>query len=74
MTNDLKDLLERAATWPEEAQEELVALGREIEGGGEYHATPDELAGIDRGIAAADSGAFTSTRQVEQTLAKFRGG
>jgi hypothetical protein len=74
MTKTLKDLLERAESWPKEAQEELVELGHEIEGEikGEYHATRDELAGVDRGIDAANAGKFASQTQVEQVLAKFR--
>ena len=40
----LQELLDRAKTWPVEAQDELVELGREIEGEikGEYHATQEE--------------------------------
>ena len=37
--NDLRNLLERAQAWPEEAQKELVAIASEIESellGGEY--------------------------------------
>ena len=74
MTKNLKDLLERAKDWPEEAQEELVELGREIEGEitGHYRATADELKGIDRGLKAADAGRFATPAQVEKVLAKFR--
>ncbi|HEY7246233.1 MAG TPA: hypothetical protein VH678_20360 [Xanthobacteraceae bacterium] len=31
MTDKLKELLERAQTWPRQAQEELVSAGQEIE-------------------------------------------
>ena len=31
MADELKDLLERAQTWPKEAQDELVSAGLEIE-------------------------------------------
>ncbi len=70
----LQELLDRAKTWPTEAQDELVELGREIEGEvkGEYHATLKELQGIDRGLKAADEGRFASDAHVEQALAKFR--
>jgi hypothetical protein len=73
MTKNLKDLMEKASAWPEEAQEELVAYGRELEGalGGGYHATADELAGIDRGIAAANAGDFATDAEVEEVLAMF---
>ncbi len=70
----LQELLDRAKTWPAEAQDELVELGREIEGEvkGEYHATPEELRGIDRGLKAADEGRFAPVAQIERALAKFR--
>jgi hypothetical protein len=49
----LKDVMERVETWPKEAQEELAEIALEIDAGlqgGVYHATPEELAGIDRGV------------------------
>lgn len=74
MSTKLQELLKRAKRWPQEAQEELAELGREIERevAGEYHATQEELKGIDRGLAASKKGAFASKRRVEQALAKFR--
>jgi hypothetical protein len=51
----LKDVLERADAWPEAAQAELAELALESDAGlgaGAYHATPDEIAGIDRGLKA----------------------
>ena len=57
MTKILKEVLERAQTWPQRAQEELARMAYEIEGElkGDYHATPDELRAIDeaehRGVA-----------------------
>ena len=69
----LKEVLERVETWPEEAQEELAEIAREIDAGlkgGTYRATPDELAGIDRGLKAAREGRFATDEQVEAVLAK----
>jgi hypothetical protein len=43
-------------------------------GDGEYEPTPEELAGIDRGLRAAAEDRFASDSQVEAVLAKFRGG
>jgi hypothetical protein len=45
MTNRLKDVLERATSWPESDQEELVEIARNIEArrSGAYDATPEEL-------------------------------
>ena len=46
MTTNLKDLLERVESWPEAAQNELVAVANQIESelqGGDYVATREEL-------------------------------
>ena len=74
-TKAFTEAMRRAETWPEEAQEELAEIAREIEAGlgGMYHATPEELAGIDRGIRQADAGRFASDQEVEDTFAKYRG-
>ncbi|MEA2648982.1 MAG: hypothetical protein QOG61_1417 [Candidatus Binataceae bacterium] len=67
-------LLERVDTWPEAAQQQLAAIGLEIEQdpSGTYHATAEELKAIDEGVAAADRGEFASDEEVEAVLAKFR--
>ena len=64
MNNQLTKLLRLTSRWPEEAQSELADVVREIEaelGAGAYTATPDELAGIDRGLADASQGRFGPT-------------
>ena len=40
--------------------------------GGIYHATPEELAGIDRGLKAAMEGRFATEAQVEAVLSEKR--
>ena len=42
-------------------------------GDAEYEPTPEELAGIDRGLRAAAEGRFATDQQVEAVFAKFRG-
>jgi uncharacterized protein YecE (DUF72 family) len=57
-TTDLKNLLERVQTWPEEAQDELVAVANQIESelqGRDYLATHEELRIIDAAIRGARS-------------------
>ena len=74
-TKMLEEVLERVETWPKEAQEELAAIALEIEaglGGSLYHATPEELAGINRGLKAARDGRFASEEEVEAIFAKAR--
>jgi predicted transcriptional regulator len=71
----LKEAMQRAETWPEEAQEELAEIAREIDAslkGGTYQATREELEGIDRGLSAAREGRFATEDQVEAVLAKHR--
>ena len=71
----LKDALQRLETWPEHAQDMLAELALEIDQelrAGKYHATPAELAGIDRGLKAAREGRFASDEQVEAVIAKYR--
>jgi len=73
----LEDLMQRVETWPEQAQEELAEIAREIEtdlARGAYHASPEELEGIDRGLKAARAGRFATEEQVEATFAKHRRG
>jgi hypothetical protein len=49
MNSALKNVLERVAAWPEEDQEELVALAIEIEArrSGPYQLSDEEKAAID---------------------------
>ncbi len=74
-SKSLKEAMQRVETWPEAAQEELAEIALEIDArlrGGKYHATPEELAGIDRGLKAAREGRFATDEQVEAVFAKYR--
>jgi predicted transcriptional regulator len=72
---DLKNLLERVQAWPEEAQNELVAVATQIESelrGDDYTATQNELQVIDAAMASLDAGEFATDRDVAAVFAKFR--
>jgi predicted transcriptional regulator len=74
-TKQLAEVLARVERWPAHAQDELAEIARDIEvglSGGEYQASEAELAGIDRGLRAADEGRFASDQQVDAALAKLR--
>jgi hypothetical protein len=74
---DLRNLLERAESWPEEAQNELVTIAREIESdlrGGDYSATQEELRIIDDAVASIDRGETATEAEVSAAFAKFRRG
>jgi hypothetical protein len=71
----LKEALQKTESWPEEAQEQLAEIVLEIDAqlkSGPYKATPEELAGIERGLKAAREGRFATAEEVEAVLAKYR--
>ena len=71
----LAQVLERIESWPAQAQDELAEIANDIDEGisaGEYQPTEAELAGIDRGLKAADEGHFATDQEVEAALAKLR--
>jgi hypothetical protein len=70
----LKSLVPAIEAWPDEDQALLAETARMIEAQrrGVYHATKEELAGIERGLADAVAGRFASDEQLEEVLARFR--
>lgn len=62
MIQGLKDLIELAATWPAEDQEELAEYAREIQARrtGVYPLSEEEWAGIQPGLQEAERGEFVS--------------
>jgi hypothetical protein len=74
-TTDLKNLLERVQAWPEEAQDELVAVANQIESelqGRDYLATREELRIIDAAMASIDRGEVATDAEIAAAFAKFR--
>jgi len=76
MTNKaLSEVIERAKSWPDEAQEELSAIARDMDAGvrGDvYYPTEEEIAGIERGLRAAEEGRFATEQEVEAVFAKHK--
>ena len=71
----LKEVMRRVETWPEQAQTELAQIVLEIDAGlegGIYHASPEELAGVDRRLKAAREGRFATDDQVDRAFEKHR--
>jgi hypothetical protein len=67
----LRDVLQRVEAWPEEAQEELAAIAREIDAqliGGCYRATAEELEALDD----AEHSGVASEAEVEAAFRAFR--
>jgi hypothetical protein len=72
---DLKDLLKRVQSWPEEAQDELVAVANQIENelqGRDYLASREELQIIDAAMASIDGEEVASETEIKAAFAKFR--
>ena len=70
----LEILLERASTWPEEAQEELVRSAFDIEmrhfrG---YELTEDDHAALARSLDDVRNGRFATEREVAAVFSRYR--
>jgi predicted transcriptional regulator len=74
MGKRLREMIERAETWPEEAQEEAVALLRAIEAefSEPYELTDDDRRAIDQGLEDVRQGRFASDEEVSWLFARFR--
>jgi len=70
MTTTTKKLLEQVASWPQEDQDELVELARDIEArrSGVYRATQEELKALDE----ADRSGVATDEEVEAAFRTFR--
>ena len=74
-TKLLADVIDRLEAWPPDAQDRLAEIALDIEAdmsGAIYHPTPEELAGIDRGLRAAEERRFATDEEVEAVFAKLR--
>jgi predicted transcriptional regulator len=75
MTTKRKNIIQRVASLPEELLDEVEESVAEIvqfHEGIVVHATPEELAGIDRGLKASREGRFATDEEVEEILASLR--
>jgi hypothetical protein len=70
MSPAIKQIIERAESWPEEDQEELAEIARLIEArrNGVYRATAEELRILDE----ADRSGIASKEEVEAAFRSFR--
>ncbi|MEA2939441.1 MAG: hypothetical protein QOC56_2945 [Alphaproteobacteria bacterium] len=70
MSPAIKELLQHVASWPEEDQEELAEVARDIEARrtGVYRATAEELKSLDD----ADRSGIASEQDVEDAFRSFR--
>ena len=75
MNRLLKEVIEHAATWPLEDQEELAEYAREIEARrtGVYTLSDQERLAVGKGLAEADSGQFVSEERVAEADKRHEG-
>ena len=74
MIEAVKKLLEEVGSWPQQDQEELVEVAREIEArrAGTYRLTDDERQGVERGLRAMREGRFASDEEMAAIVRKAR--
>ena len=75
MTKEQIDaILNNVRSWPQEDQEELVDVAREIEARrtGVYRLSEDERKGIDRRLNAMRDGSFASQERIAEIFRKAR--
>ena len=74
-TKALKEVLEHAASWPVEDQNDLAEYAREIEARrtGVYTMSDDERAAVGRGLAEADRGEFVADEKVAEADKRHQG-
>jgi hypothetical protein len=74
MENSLSDLLVRAESWPEAAQEDLLRAAEIIEREkvGVYKLSAEQRSAVEIGLADAKAGRFASDREMEDFFKKCR--
>jgi len=75
MTTKLKELLERAGTWPDDAQEEAVASLEAIEAelAGEAGLSADDRKALEASADDVRHGRYASESEVRDVFRRFRG-
>ena len=73
-TKTLEALMERAASWPDEAQAELVRfmIDTEAKHFGVYRLTDEERAAIRQGLDDARHGRFASEEKIAELFNRYR--
>jgi hypothetical protein len=74
MRKVLENLMERAASWPDEAQAELVEamLAIETRHGGVYRLNDEERSAVRRGLREFQDGNLASDAEVAAVLDRYR--
>ncbi len=73
-TKSLETLMERAASWPDEAQAELLRfmIDTEAKHFGVYRLTDEERTAVRKGLDDARAGRFASDEEMAEMFARFR--
>jgi predicted transcriptional regulator len=75
MNKTLGEVLEHAANWPREDQDELAEYAREIKARrtGLYTMSDEERLAVQRGLAEADRGEFVSDDRIAEADKRHEG-
>ena len=72
MTSKLKELLERAETWPQEVQEEAVEALLSIEQSAAYVLTPEDKQALAKSADDVRQGRFVSPARLAEFFERLR--
>jgi predicted transcriptional regulator len=74
MSKKLKEIIERAETWPQEAQEQAIATLQAIEAefAEPYELTEGDRKAVDRGLEDVRHGRIASDEEVSKLFARYR--
>ena len=74
MSPKVKEILQHVASWPEEDQEELAEVARDIEARrtGMYRLSEEERHAIQKSLAEVRAGRFASDAEIDAIFAKAR--
>jgi predicted transcriptional regulator len=75
MTKDqIAAILERVKTWPEDRQEDVVAVLLQMEAANDYEddLTEEDWADLEEGLAEADRGELVSEEEMKVFFDKYR--
>lgn len=72
---EIEAVFERVQSWPEERQEDVINILREMERQGiePYELDDEERAAIEEGLAEAERGEFATDEEIAAIFAKYRG-
>ena len=75
MDTTLADILERAGTWPDDAQQQLIAFAEAIDSqykNGIYSLSQEEREAVEESLAQFEAGQFVTEEAMAEVFARYR--